>query len=221
VTPRAKPRFASVVLDVDSTLCGLEGIDWLAQKRGAAVTETVTDATNAAMRGEIPLENVYSSRLSLVHPGRKDIEALAYAYMAALADGALQAVTAWRGAGIRVDLVSSGIRNSILPLASILGLPAMHVHAVDIQFDDTGAYRDFDRSSPLTTAMGKREIVRTLALPRPTLAVGDGITDLAMRESVDAFAAFTGFVSRPLVIPSADFVVNSFAELDAIVSATE
>ena len=27
--------FASVVLDVDSTLCGVEGIDWLAARRGA------------------------------------------------------------------------------------------------------------------------------------------------------------------------------------------
>ena len=30
-------RFASVVLDADSTLSGIEGIDWLAERRSAAM----------------------------------------------------------------------------------------------------------------------------------------------------------------------------------------
>ena len=34
-------KFASVVLDVDSTLCGVEGIDWLAQRRGPEMADRV------------------------------------------------------------------------------------------------------------------------------------------------------------------------------------
>jgi phosphoserine phosphatase len=45
------PRFASVFLDVDSTLCGVEGIDFLAQRRGPDVAARVTEATERAMRG--------------------------------------------------------------------------------------------------------------------------------------------------------------------------
>lgn len=212
----AKPAFAAVVLDVDSTLCGIEGIDWLAARRGPAVAVNVAAATDRAMRGEIPLEAVYAERLAAVRPSRDDVAALATAYSEALATGAAEAVARWVKSGIRVELVSSGIRNSILPVAAAIGLTEHAVHAVEIRFDPAGGYDDFDRSSPLTTAVGKRDIVSSLALPRPTIAVGDGSTDLALRPAVDVFAAFTGFVSRPSVTEEADYTVASFDELSEL-----
>jgi hypothetical protein len=69
----------------------------------------------------------------------------------------------------------------------------------------------------LTRTTGKREIVAELDLPRPMLAVGDGSTDRAVKGTAEAFAAFTGYVSRPAVADGADFVVKSFDELTAIV----
>jgi phosphoglycolate phosphatase-like HAD superfamily hydrolase len=47
--------------------------------------------------------------------------------------------------------------------------------------------------------------------------VGDGATDLATRGVVDSFAAFTGFAARENVVRQADVVINSFAELSALV----
>ena len=49
----APPRYRSVILDVDSTLCGVEGIDWLARQRGADVAEQTALLTQRAMAGEI------------------------------------------------------------------------------------------------------------------------------------------------------------------------
>ena len=72
-------------------------------------------------------------------------------------------------------------------------------------------------ASPLSTQHGKKDVVAALGLPRPSLAVGDGATDVAMRESTDAFAAFTGFVRRQPVVSAADYVVSSFSELMALV----
>ena len=40
-----------IILDVDSTLCGIEGIDWLAQQRGVAVCQRVSELTDRAMAG--------------------------------------------------------------------------------------------------------------------------------------------------------------------------
>jgi len=53
------PRFRSVVLDVDSTLCAIEGIDWLARRRGPAVAAQVAALTDRAMDGAIALDQVY------------------------------------------------------------------------------------------------------------------------------------------------------------------
>ena len=211
--------YASVILDVDSTLCGIEGIDWLAARRGPEVGRAVTLLTDRAMRGEIPLDSVYGERLALVHPGLTDIVALTAAYTAALAYGARRAVGRMQDEGRRVVLISGGIREAILPVASLIGVPSRDVHAVSVMFDAHDAYVRFESDSPLATAEGKRTVAARLGLPRPLLAVGDGATDLAIRPSVDAFAAYTGFVRRDPVVDGADYVVESFEQLLELVLA--
>lgn len=208
----------SVVLDVDSTLCGIEGIDWLASRRGSHVAEKVALETAMAMRGELPLEDIYERRLSLVRPARVEIELLGDAYAAAIAPDAERFISAWLDRDITVALLTSGVRQAISPLASRLGVRADRVYAVDVLFNEDGSYAGFDTTSPLTTAAGKPEILAKMNLTRAILTVGDGSTDLATRAVADAFAAFTGFVEREPVVRKADFVVASFAEIDRIIT---
>lgn len=210
------PGFASVIFDVDSTLCGIEGIDWLAERRGAAVGAEVTELTDRAMRGEIALDAVYGERLGLVQPTRADIAALAHAYIASIAPGASDAIARLRQRGTRVVLMSGGIREAILPVATLMGIADHDVHAVSVRFDGADAYSGFDGASPLATATGKRIVAESLGLPPRVLAVGDGATDLAMRPAVDAFAAFVGYVRRDSVVRAADHVVESFAQVVAL-----
>lgn len=206
-------KFASIVLDVDSTLCGVEGIDWLAQRRGTDVAQRSRGLTDRAMNGEIALDSVYGERLALIRPTRSDVDELGQVYRRTIAEGAAQAIAAWAKRGLRVALVSGGIREAIAPLARELGIP---VYAVSLRFDDKGDYVDFDRASTLATQDGKLEVVRSLALPRPILAVGDGATDVAMKQAVDRFVAYTGFVRRQQVVAAADAVAASFRELELI-----
>ena len=203
-------RFRSVVLDVDSTLCGIEGVDWLAKRRGPDVARRIEALTDRAMNGELALDAVYGARLDVVRPTRADVAALADAYRHELAPGAADAVAAFQRAGMRVVLVSGGLRQAIEPLATALGT---ELQAVDIVFSAGGDYAGFDSASPLTTQSGKRDVVAGLGLPRPAAAVGDGATDLAMKERVDRFVAFTGFVSRAHVVAEADDVAASFDEV--------
>jgi phosphoserine phosphatase len=204
--------FASVVLDVDSTLCGIEGIDWLAKRRGAELGASVAALTDRAMRGELPLDSLYGERLALVQPTRDEIDALGAAYVEALAPGAARAVHRLRETKRRVVLVSGGIREAILPVAATLGLSAEDVRAVSLRFAADGSYTGFE-DSPLTTDTGKRTIVEAMRLPRPILAVGDGNTDLAMRPAVDLFAAFVLFIRREPVVAGADRTLDSFDHL--------
>jgi phosphoserine phosphatase len=211
------PRFASVVLDVDSTVSGIEGIDWLARRRGADVSVNIARLTAGAMRGAIPLEDVYGRRLAIIRPTRGEIDALSLAYLEAIAPDCLETIAAFRQAGIQLALVSGGIRQALQPLAEHLGVENSRLHAVELRFGPGGDYAGFDDSSPLTTSSGKARVVASLGFPHPILAVGDGHTDLAMRSAADAFGAFTGFVSRDAVVREADFVVPSFRDLAASV----
>lgn len=209
----AGPRFRSVVLDVDSTLCGIEGVDWLAARRGAAAAREVARLTERAMGGEIPLGLVYGERLAMIRPSAAEVAELAAAYEQTLAPGAAGAVAELGRQGVRVLLVSGGLREAILPVAARLGVAPSDVHAVSVRFDAAGGYAGFDTRSPLATQGGKLDVVRALGLLRPALAVGDGATDLAARPGVDAFAAFTGFVRRAAVVAGADFELASFDHL--------
>lgn len=215
----AGPRFASVVLDVDSTLSAIEGIDWLAARRGRDVGARVAELTDRAMRGEIPLDSVYGARLALVLPAWSEIASLADAYEDGTAAGAAAVVGALMEAGVRVVVVSGGVREAIVPFAATLGVRPTDVHAVSLRFAADGSYAGFDDRSPLVTAEGKRLVVESLALPAPALGVGDGSTDLAMRPAVAAFAAYTGFVRRDAVVAAADHVLPSFTRLRELVLA--
>jgi phosphoserine phosphatase len=202
-----------VVLDVDSTLCGIEGVDWIARRRGPDIAAQSARLTERAMNGEITVESVYGERLAVIRPTARDIEDLAAEYRRTLAPDAPPVIARLRGAGVRVILVSGGIRRAIEPIASELGFERGDLFAVDLRFDDAGEYAGFDTRSPLARQRGKLDLVRSLTLPSPTLAVGDGVTDLEIREAVDAFAAFTGFVRRDNVVPRADFEIASYDEL--------
>jgi phosphoserine phosphatase len=205
-------RYAAVVLDADSTLAGLEGVDWLAARRGPEVQRAVESLTARAMDGAIPLEAVYDERLMTIGATADDLEALAQAYLAAVAPGAADAVAALHAAGVTVHVVSGGLRPALLPMTRALGVPDARVHAVEPVADADGRFTR-TRPSPLTTQSGKCDVVRSLALPRPALAVGDGATDLAMAPAVDVFAAYIGFVRRYAVVAGASVVLESFAAL--------
>lgn len=215
----ARPKFASVVLDVDSTLAGVEGIDWLAAQRGQDTAKRIAELTDMAMRGEISLDEIYGKRLSMIRPTHREIEQLGKRYVEAMAPGARETVGRLRAAGVAIAIVSGGIREAIVPLALSLGVDGGALRAVSVYFEEHGEYTSFERESPLATQRGKADVVRALALPAPVLAVGDGATDLAMRPVVDAFAAYTGFVRREPVVEKADFVVDSFAHLEQVILA--
>lgn len=206
-------RFSSVVLDVDSTLAGIEGIDWLAALRGPEAEARSAELTDKAMQGLIPLEEIYGQRLGSVRPTRSEIEELSRVYVERMAPGAREAVSRLREEGVSLTIASGGFQQAILPLAAELGIQPDRVHAVSLRFDDRGGYAGFDESSLLARQYGKRDTIASLGLKGPVLAVGDGITDFEVATVVDAFAVFTGFIRRDAVIAGADYVLESFDQL--------
>jgi phosphoserine phosphatase len=210
-------RFNSVVFDVDSTLSGIEGIDWLAMQRGSEVAAWSAALTDRAMRGEIPIEAVYGERMGKVRPTLSEIQRLGQEYVSRAAPRAEETLAAFKNANVSIAMISGGLREAILPLAASLGVDEAAVYAVSVFFDDRGNYKGFDEASPLTRQTGKKTTVSSMGLKAPVLAVGDGMTDCEMKSVVDSFAAFTGFTRREPVIARADFVIETFDQLRDLV----
>ena len=206
-------RFRSIILDVDSTLTGLEGIDWLAAQRGPTVAAKVARLTELAMSGEKSLDDVFELRLREVRPSRSEVERLGAEYVRLAAIDAAEAIRDMQRAGVRVVMISGGIREAILPLAVALGVESKDVHAVGLSFTPDGEFAGHDTENRLAHQFGKRIVVEGLALPRPSAAVGDGMTDAEMKPAVDCFIAYTGFVRRDAVTKQANASIGSFREL--------
>lgn len=198
-----KSRFRFLFFDVDSTLVTIEGIDVLA--RG---NPEIVRLTEAAMNGEIPLDEVYGRRLEIIRPTRAEVEALGEQYVASMVEGAEETIAALREGGAHIHLVTAGIAQAIEPLAKALGV--RNVHAVPLQFDGEGNYAGFDRRSLLTRSGGKELVVRSvLARSKGTSAfVGDGVTDLEARPVVDLFVGFGGVHQRARVRDNAEVYVT-------------
>lgn len=196
--------FASVVFDCDSTLVAVEGIDELS----GPFRERITALTEAAMQGEVPLEEVYGRRLELIRPTRAQLDAVGREYVRTLVPHARETVAALRWLGKTVRILSGGLRPAVEAVARELGLSAGDVAAVAIDFDAGGAYAGFERDSPLARSNGKAQVIGAWKLPPPALLVGDGATDAEARPAVDAFAAYMGVAWRPAVAQAADFVLR-------------
>jgi phosphoserine phosphatase len=203
-------NYRTVLFDCDSTLSALEGIEELASAHRREV-ETLTDA---AMRGEVPLEEVYGRRLDLIRPERANVEGLSPQYIEGLVDDAAGTVAGLLAAGVDVRIVSGGLLPAILGLARHLGIPDHAVSAVPVHFNSDGSYAGYDASSPPARSGGKAEVVRawkaaSAPIPSPILLVGDGATDLEAKPEVDLFVAYAGVIARPEVVAGAPVVVRS------------
>lgn len=195
-----KTRFGLVFFDVDSTLVDIEGIDYLAAGNPAIVA-----LTEAAMNGEVPLEEVYARRLEMVRPSQEQIKQLGRVYIDHQVEDAREVIATLRDAHVDVHIVSAGIEQAILPLAQELGLQARAVHAVRLSFDERGGYAGFDRKTPLTRSRGKETVVRNIrSRAKGKVAfVGDGVSDLETKDVVDLFVGFGGVKHRAEVAAGA------------------
>ncbi len=134
-------------------------------------------------------------------------------YVERVTAGAAETIAALHAHHIEVVMISGGLREAILPLASSLGVDGANLYAVSVFFEEEGRYAGFDDASLLTRQNGKRTIVGQMHLKGPILAVGDGITDSEIKPVVQGFAAFTGFTKREVVIEQADYVIENFDQL--------
>ena len=199
--------FDIVCFDCDSTLSKIEGIDELGRRAG--LFDELVALTNAAMNGELALEEVYGKRLDLIKPDQADMDGLAQLYISEMVAGVEDVFSTLLAQGKQVHIISGGIRQAILPLAEKLGLPASHVHAVNVLFNDDGSYQDFDQQSPLAKNGGKAVVCQQIKTDALSMAmVGDGKTDLEAKHAGAKVIGFGGVAERAIVVEQADVFVK-------------
>lgn len=202
--PVVLKRGAQAVLwDCDSTLTALEGIDALALHRGRDVSEW----TQAAMDGRLPLEEVYAERLRRIDPGAEDIQWLVRAYRRHTVPHAREVIGTLSRCKIPSFVISGGLQAAVEPFAQSLGVPAQQVFAVPFQPGKAQAAETSGRH-PLARAGGKPAVISRLVRqygwdPQRVVLIGDGASDLEACDQVGLFIGFAGVAKREIVLRKA------------------
>ena len=190
----AKWDFEAVILDCESTLSAIEGIDVLAEMVGKK--EEVSTLTKKAMEGLFPFESIYEKRLEIVRPTREQLFILGDKYIDNLVEDAKGVIEALQFLGKKIYIVSGGINTALFFLGEKLGLPRENIFGNDLLFDEKGRYKTFIEG-PLRRNHGKLQIIRQIQGRK--IVIGDGVTDLETRECIDLFVGYGGVVRRAKV----------------------
>jgi phosphoserine phosphatase len=207
-----------LLLDCDSTLSSIEGIDELGRLRGPETFKAVEDMTNAAMNGGTPMEAIFAKRLDIIKPTAAELAAIGAKYIATVEPTAVASLAQLRAAGWKIAIVSGGFTQAIRPLADFLGIE--RVEAVVLKFHADGSYAGFDDSCPTCRTKGKNVVARRLRDEYEAghvVMVGDGASDLEVKGDADLVVGFGRYVQRPKVVAGADKFVHSLAELVGVV----
>lgn len=205
-----------LLLDCDSTLSSIEGIDELARLAGPGKFEAVEEMTREAMEGRVPINEVMPRRLALINPTRAMVSQVSRLYVENVEPDATAALARVRAAGWSPVIVSGGFTDAIRPLAVHLGIA--RVEAIGLRFDKAGNYTGFDSTHPAARNGGKAEIAvklrAELAAERVAM-VGDGVSDLETAPVVDRFIGFGRYAERARVREGAAVFIRSLADLPA------
>ncbi len=207
-----------IVFDCDSTLSAIEGIDELARVKGDEIFTEVESLTNAAMNGEVPLDDVFSRRLEIIQPDAQTCEKVAELYIETVEPTALSTLNALKKLGYTPIILSGGFKVLIEPLAAFLGID--RIEAVPLHLDDAGNYVKFDNTYPTTYNGGKPEVIAKLKeefSPERIIMVGDGVSDLETKPGVDLFIGYGKYTNREKVREGADHFIYSLVDLLEII----
>ena len=219
------PGFDFVFFDCDSTLSTIEGIDELARLKGKF--DEIKRMTDAAMEGEVHLQNVYDRRLELLCPTRAEIRALEKNYRQTVVPDTRQVIEALKFFGKELFIISGGLLAAVRPFGEWLGISRQNIRAVDVRYNRlSGQWWDYQQDrwgqrpdveyldsedTPLIESQGKADVVRDLLPDRPgrSVLIGDGMSDLAAQPAVDLVVGFGGVITRHNVASESQVFIKS------------
>jgi phosphoserine phosphatase len=217
------PPYKHIFFDCDSTLTTVEGIDVLADLAGKGLRVSIL--TEAAMNGDLALEDIYAKRLKALKPTRGQIVKIRQIYKQNIVQDTAELIAALQFLGHHVYIISGGLADPVIEFGLYLGVPRENIRAVGVQYNAlTGSWWQHLDERPnaaerymshtedgLTVSDGKAQIVKELLGDQSgrTLLVGDGVSDLLAGSVVDLFVGFGGVVKRPRVAQESPVFIES------------
>jgi D-3-phosphoglycerate dehydrogenase / 2-oxoglutarate reductase len=215
-----------LIFDFDSTLIRGEGLDELFARSvegspdRVVRTRAFSSITDRGMAGEIPFADSLEERISLLATDRATVARVANDLAGQLTPSVARHAAFFQRNRDLIYVVSGGFVELIEPAARELGLDPGRVGANRFRYDHREEVIGVDPDT-LLAREGKAGVVRSWGLePEEVWVVGDGATDLELRELGLArrFVAFTENRRREPVVARADHVAESMEDLISLLN---
>jgi D-3-phosphoglycerate dehydrogenase / 2-oxoglutarate reductase len=214
------PEKRYFVIDFDSTITKVEGLDQLAvislkgNPEGEKIAHEIKNLTDLGMNGEISYSEALQKRIALLKANKKHIATLIEFLNENITDSFERNKPFLQEFADNIIVISGGFKEFIDPVVEGLGLKTENVYANTFIFDENNDIIGVDESNPLAKSGGKIKLLESLDLDGHISVIGDGYTDYELKKSggADRFYAFIENVKRDNVIPGADFVIKSLDE---------
>tara|TARA_Y100001960_G_scaffold258238_1_gene277586 strand:- start:63 stop:740 length:678 start_codon:yes stop_codon:yes gene_type:complete len=211
----------SLIIDFDSTIIGLETLEYLADistndsSDKKKLISQISHYTNLAMNGDITFEQSLDLRFDLIKLNRQDINN-SISYLKNKIDTSfLDNINFFKKHFDSIYIVSGGFKSIIHSVLNSALDADWNVYANEFVFDDKGNVKGVEEGNPLSLSKGKVELVKSLNLDNDIIIVGDGYTDYEIKKFNVAkyFLAYTAHIKRNNVINNADVVCSDFYDV--------
>lgn len=213
----------TVVFDFDSVLVPCESLEVVLALTDGMDPDRLAEIerlTQAGMEGELPFEHSLRTRLELARPTLGDLMAVGRELADAPTTGARDLIRSLRDEGHEVVIVSGGFREILTSVGDVLGVPPANIHGVRALWEEDGRFGGLDPASGFRISKVEGLRREALSFGSPAIGVGDGATDLALREAgyVDRFVAYTEHARRAAVVAKADAEARSMVDLRGLLA---
>lgn len=216
-----KLKDINLIIDFDSTLVKLEGLEVLAELTMEGREDTkqilaeIKNTTDKGMSGIISFQESLRKRLNLFKPNMGHIDRLVELLKQNITDSVLCNRKFFSVNSKNIYVISGGFEEWILPITRELGLLDKNVMANKFLFDSDDNVIGFNESNPLTQAKGKAISVKFLGLNGEIIIIGDGYTDFEIKAEnhADKFVYFAENVLRDDIAKLADMLCQDFDEV--------
>ena len=173
-------------------------------------------AYDRAMGGVVPLNEAIKLRLDLIKPSKNDLINFQMKHETKITPKITEVISILQSRGVHIYIVSGGFREMIQPFATKYNIPSERIYANSFIFDLNDNYLNFNQTEITSHDGGKPAVIQRLKdlyHYKHIIMIGDGVTDLQTKPTVDAFIGFGGVAVREVVKAQADWFITDFQEL--------
>ena len=218
-----------LIIDFDSTFIRDETLDEisklisLSDKAPKNLYDKITDITHQAMNGALDFSDALKIRIQMLNLHRKDINEVVSVLKNRVSLSFIKNKNRIRALNENIYIISGGFKEIITPIVKDYGIHEDHVFANKFRYDENGYIAGVDETSMLSYSDGKIRALQSLNLDNGAYAIGDGSTDLEMKQvdGVKAFICLIENINRVIVSEKADYIASDLDEVFKIIERAE